>query len=158
VWDLEAPRAQPLLSLRDASASWSFSETDRIAVIGTRDKRVRRFDLGTGDELEALDAGILPSAVSVQTQGRVLAVAAIDPPVVRLFDRESGRLLNALSHAPADERPGRRAARGVVGVAWHPDGERLATACDDHKIYVWDWLSGRQTNVLTGHSWEVADV
>ena len=33
----------------------------------------------------------------------------------------------------------------VEGLAWHPDGERLATACDDLKIYVWDWLAGRQT-------------
>ena len=46
----------------------------------------------------------------------------------------------------------------VEGVAWHPDGERLATACDDHKIYVWDWLAGRQTSVLIGHHWEVAEV
>ena len=38
-----------------------------------------------------------PSAVAVQPQGHVLAVAAIDPPVVRLFDLESGQLLSSLS-------------------------------------------------------------
>src|SRR5262249_58037908 len=26
------------------------------------------------------------------------------------------------------------------------------------KIYIWNWLSGQQMNVLSGHTWEVADV
>jgi WD40 repeat protein len=71
---------------------------------------------------------------------------------------ESGQLLNTLSHAPAKEQPVRHGFRGVAGLAWHPDGELLATACYDHKIYVWDWLAGRQRSVLNGHTWEVADV
>jgi WD40 repeat protein len=158
LWDLEDPGARPLASLRDCSSAWSFSESRRIAVIGTRDQRVRRFDLGTGRELEPLNVGIVPSAVAVQPQGHILAVAALDPPVVRLFDLESGQLLNTLSHAPVDERPNRTGFRGVAGLAWHPDGELLATACYDHKIYVWDWMAGRQRGVLTGHTWEVADV
>jgi WD40 repeat protein len=47
---------------------------------------------------------------------------------------------------------------GVAWVAWHPDGELLATACNDHKVYVWDWLSDRPRNVLTGHTWDVGRV
>jgi WD40 repeat protein/Tfp pilus assembly protein PilF len=159
VWDLENPEAHPLISARDGSSAWSFSESRRIAVIGARDQRVRRFDLGTGRELPSLDVGLLPSAVVVQPRGRVLAVAALEPPIVRLFDLESGQLLNTLSHAPAHERPNRlHTLRGVEGLAWHPDGDLLAAACDDHKIYIWDWLAGRQRTVLTGHTWEVADV
>jgi WD40 repeat protein len=119
---------------------------------------VRRFALVASRELAALDVGILPSAVAVQPQVRVLAVAALEPPAVRLFDLESGRLLNTLLHAPADERPGAGAFYGIEGLAWHPDGELLATACDDHKIYIWDWLSGRRRIALTGHNWEVAHV
>ena len=65
VWDLESPAAGPLLSVSDCSSSWSFAETSPIVVIGTWDQRVRRFDLRTGRELEALDVGILPSAVAV---------------------------------------------------------------------------------------------
>src|SRR5262249_38675698 len=117
------------------------------------------FDLETGRERAALEVGIVPSAVSMQPQGRVLAVAAIVPPVVRLFDLESGQLLSSLRHAPADDRPRRHhEPGGIEAVAWHPDGELLATACHDHKIYVWDWVAARQRSVLSGHSWEVADV
>jgi WD40 repeat protein len=158
VWDLEDPRARPLLSLPEGSSAWSFWEPDGIALIGTRDGRVHRFDLATGRELAALNVGIPPSAVAVQPQGHVLAVAAMDPPVVRLFDLESGKLLNELSHARAEDRPGIAPTAFVEGLAWHPDGERLATACDDFKIYVWDWLAGRQTRVLVGHHWGVSEV
>ena len=78
----------------------------------------------------------------MQPQGDVLAVAAMDPPVVRLFDLESGRLLNELSHGePTSGRAGLPPRSSRDGMA--PDGERLAAACDDHKIYVWDWLAGR---------------
>jgi WD40 repeat protein len=158
VWDLDDPQGRPLLAVSDASTDWSFDESRRIAVVGTRDRRVRRFDLSTGHERAALDVGIAPSAVSVHPQGRVLAVAAIVPPVVRLFDLDSGQLWNSLWHAPAEDLPRQHAAGGVSGLAWHPDGEFLATACTDHKVYVWDWVAGRKRRVLTGHTWEVADV
>jgi hypothetical protein len=88
VWDLENPGDRPLVSVKDCSSDWSFSESRRIAVIGTWDQRVRRFDLDTGREREPLNVGILPSAVAVQPQGQVLAVAALEPSVVRLFDME----------------------------------------------------------------------
>jgi WD40 repeat protein/Tfp pilus assembly protein PilF/tRNA A-37 threonylcarbamoyl transferase component Bud32 len=158
IWDLENPEGRPLISIRDCASTWSLAESKRIAVIGTWDRRVHRFDLGTARELAPLDVGIIPSAVSVQPQGHVLAVAAIDPPVVRLFDLESGQLLNVLSQAQVDERPGRHATGGVQGLAWHPNGCHLATACDDHKVYVWDWLAGRPTSVFTGHLGRVLDV
>jgi WD40 repeat protein/Tfp pilus assembly protein PilF len=162
VWDLENSEAHPLFSVNDCSCPWSFAESRRLAAIGTRDQRVRRFDLATGRELEPIAAGIKASAVAVQPQGKVLAVAALEPPVVRLFDLDSGQLLNTLSHAPSHERPGRYESRGifqgVASLAWHPDGELLATGCYDHKIYIWDWLAGQQRNVLIGHTWEVADV
>src|SRR5262249_17998875 len=103
VWDLESPSTRPLLSVSEGSSAWFFPESGRTAWIGTPDQRVRRFDLGTGRELAALDVGIRPSAVAVQPQGRVLAVASMDPPVARLFDLESGKLLNELSHARAED-------------------------------------------------------
>jgi WD40 repeat protein len=158
VWDLENPEDRPFLAVRGGCCAWSVSEAGGIAVIGTNDKRVRRFDLRTGRELPAFDVGILPSAVAIQPQGRVLAVAATEPPVVQLLDLQSGRLLNSLSHAQAEGGPGIKLNHGVASVAWHPDGELLATGCYDHKIYVWDWLAGRTTGVLTGHTWEVATV
>ena len=41
---------------------------------------------------------------------------------------------------------------GVSALAWSPDGRRLATACSDYRIYVWDAENGQRQSVLEGHS------
>jgi WD40 repeat protein len=43
-------------------------------------------------------------------------------------------------------------------VAWSPDGRRLATACLDRRIYLWDALTGQQQATLEGHSWTLVNV
>ena len=37
-------------------------------------------------------------------------------------------------------------------VDWHPDGIRLATACKDRNIYLWDTVRTQQLAVLKGHT------
>jgi WD40 repeat protein len=60
-----------------------------------------------------------------------LAVAS--GKVVRVFDLDGGNAaLPDLSH-PDD----------VSGIAWHPDGRTLATACDDYRIRLWDVAAGK---------------
>jgi WD40 repeat protein len=144
--------------MRGCSTPWSVSESGGIASIGTVDQRVYRFDLGTGRELPSFDVGYVPNAVAIQPRGRILAVAATEPPMVQLLDMKSGRTLNSLSHAQADGALGPKLSHGVSSLAWHPDGDLLAAGSYDHRIYVWDTLAGRTTNVLIGHTWEVAMV
>ena len=58
---------------------------------------------------------------------------------VRLIDVDTGKELPALRHAAS--------VRQIESLAWHPDGVRLATACLDRKIYLWDTRTA--TEVLT---------
>jgi serine/threonine protein kinase/WD40 repeat protein len=47
----------------------------------------------------------------------------------------------------------------VLGVAFSPAGERLALACDDRTVRLWDLPGGRERAVLRGHAdrvWSVA--
>jgi hypothetical protein len=46
----------------------------------------------------------------------------------------------------------------VEGVAWSPDGGRLATASYDHTARIWDANTGDELAVLHGHGREVTDV
>ena len=46
----------------------------------------------------------------------------------------------------------------VYGVAYSPDGKRLATASDDETAKVWDAESGQELLTLRGHSGDVNGV
>ena len=40
----------------------------------------------------------------------------------------------------------------VSFVAWHPDGQTLASASGDHSIKIWNFESGQCLKTLRGHS------
>jgi WD40 repeat protein len=77
----------------------------------------------------------------------LLAVAGGETDGVRVLDLASGSVVQRLPHPDA-----------VQGLAWSPDGELLATACNDQRIHLWDTAKWQQEGELTGHRYEVGDV
>jgi WD40 repeat protein len=147
VWDLDADTSKPLFTLADSATQPEFSPDGAILAIGMADKSVRLFALSTGRESQPLSLDLVPERLAFHPNGGKLAVSSIQPPRVQVRDLKDGKVLYALPHSA-----------GIQGVAWHPLGRVLATACKDHRIYLWDGGSGEPRGVLEGHGWEVHDL
>ena len=102
----------------------AFHPSGRQLAVGHADKSVSVYDLATGRRVQ-LGVGTAPFHLAFHPSKDRLAVSC--GTTVQLFDTETGKELPALRHPAA-----------VTCLSWHPDGRRLATACWDRKIHLWD--------------------
>jgi WD40 repeat protein len=91
------------------------------------------------------------NAVAWRPDGKRLATAGGEPGkpgAIKLWDAATGKLLLTLS--------GHKLA--ITSLAFHPDGDLLASGSFDKQIMLWDLEQGKPTATLTGHTSEVNDV
>jgi WD40 repeat protein len=75
-------------------------------------------------------------------EGTRIAAARSEDSRVRVFDADSGRSVSVLEGHTAMVR----------GVAYSPDGRRLASCGEDQTVRVWDTASGQLLQTLRGHT------
>jgi WD40 repeat protein/tRNA A-37 threonylcarbamoyl transferase component Bud32 len=126
------PQRPPLPN--DASVLWvAFDPTGRTLLAACKDACVHCWDVAEGKEVgPALEVPRLSPAtwagvVEHSPDGRTVAVASND--YVTLWDAATHQRLGA----PLAHRPGM-----IWGLAFFPDGKRLATCSDDGTAQVWD--------------------
>jgi WD40 repeat protein len=116
-----------------------FTTDSKSLAIPYQDGHVRIFDTATGKETGNLATGLNPGLVAFRPGRAHLAVAS--DKLVKIFDQKSGKVVATLEHP-----------RAVGWMEWHPDGELLATTCNDLKIRLWRATEGRLAlTPLQGH-------
>jgi serine/threonine protein kinase/WD40 repeat protein len=119
--------------LLDDPGGWNqmaaaFRADGKQLAVGHADGFVTIYELETGQRLRRLHLGAAPQTLAFHPRDGRLAAACGN--VVRLFDVDAERELPALRHG--------NDVGWIHGLAWHPDGRRLAAGGDDRKIHVWD--------------------
>jgi serine/threonine protein kinase/WD40 repeat protein len=141
IWDWH--RKESILDVPTAAyGDLDFSPDSRW--LATSDSNLHLFDLTRGQEWSLKESTRGGRAVRFDGTGKLLAIGHVE--TIQILEAFSGKILLSLKH------PGTR----VYGVAWHPDGRHLASACEDRLVYVWDTRRGELDRVLKGHDREVA--
>jgi len=148
VWDVSSGKKLMTLSgHEDIIWSMSYSPDGTRIVSGGEDKTVRVWNAITGTEIMTLRGhGDYPdypelspvSSVAFSPDGELIASGSWDS-TVKIWNAGTGVEVMTLRHS-----------YGVGGVAFSPDGKRLAVA-DDSTIRIWDVATGDELQVLWGH-------
>ncbi len=131
VWDWAAGR----IVAHDAACSRgvAFSAGGDAFAVGDPRGGVSVYALPSGERQRRVEVGFLPHSLAFHPKRPWLAVSGLSSTGVVILSFENpdagGARVAVLTH-PA----------GVRGLAWSPDGELCACACDDaeHRILVWD--------------------
>jgi hypothetical protein len=147
VWDLN--ERQPILRLPAEGSLYclDFTRDSRRLAVALTNGSVNLYEVSTGDLVQSLSISIPELRLKLSPNGSQIALFSEARKEARILDLSSGQLIASLSHGA-----------GVRGAAWHPNGQTLATACDDFNVYVWKPPQRRPLMSFAGHQSSCTDV
>jgi WD40 repeat protein/tetratricopeptide (TPR) repeat protein/tRNA A-37 threonylcarbamoyl transferase component Bud32 len=161
VWD--AVTGQELRGMKGLAGTvtcLAFSPDSRLLASGQRNGSVILWDAATGSEIRTIKGHARPvRGVAFRPDGKQLATVSGMTTSVASSYREAGevKVWEVATGAPVRALTGH--TDGVFGVAYSPDGKRLATGGDDLTVRLWDEATGQEVLTLRGHTrrvWSVA--
>jgi WD40 repeat protein/serine/threonine protein kinase len=120
----------------------AFAPDGRTMASSGLDHQVCIWDLASQRHTRLL--GLQHASVAFAADGKTLAIAAKYGHAVRLWD-VSARCERASFSHPSN----------VTDVAFSPDGNLLATACEDRTVRIWEVARRREVGTLAGHPGEL---
>ncbi|MCG3127867.1 MAG: Serine/threonine-protein kinase PknD [Phycisphaerae bacterium] len=140
VWDIESGEPRLQMDTDDFREAMAVAADGRYAALGLRTGGVTLYGLPSGEAWKTIGVTGDAAFVAFHPSGRMLAVCGFGDPPVSVWDVDSEQCLASMN-APA----------GVYHVAWSADGRRLAGACKDRNVYLWDARTGRLEMTFAGH-------
>jgi serine/threonine protein kinase/WD40 repeat protein len=122
----------------------AFSPDSRRLAVG-QDDWITSFDLSTGEAGRRWRVPDRVHSMDFHPDGRRLALGYQDTNTLSIYNPDDGGLMASLPTGTSSQ----------TVVAWHPDGELLATGGSDARIHVWDVKEKRTVAVLEGHSQQI---
>jgi WD40 repeat protein len=110
------------------------------------------FSLPDGGSVDTLSLGTstgvspTPSCVRFDPSGDRLAVSSGNSQYVQIWD-PANHTTNSLFHRST-----------VLTMAWHPDGQQLATASENNDLYLWDIRFEKKRDFAQAHSDVILDL
>jgi WD40 repeat protein len=139
LWPVSA-HAQETLGIRSVTFS---PDSKRLAATTGEPKQqgtITLWEIATNKRLWQHTANTGIPAVAFSPDGRTVAIGGYDN-TANLLDSETGEVKTTLKHP-----------KEVRGVAFSLDGTRLATACWDKLVRVWDIATATEKVTCTGHT------
>ena len=145
VWDLGVADS-PVVLDQVIQGNETFHPDSRRLIVSRSPDSIVEYDLLAPREAPRLLAK-LPSgpirAMSFDPEGERLAVAVRS--TVQVLDAKTGKLIRVLVETGRYGKP-----TTVEYLAWHPQGDFLATVCQPNHIHVWDVNRMQRVSVLEG--------
>ncbi len=147
VWNLS--KVEPIWWAKDmegGALSVAYSPTKRVLAAGAGNKRVRRWDTRTGEELEPIVTYTEPQQLFFMSQGQTLLIGGA--LYASIWDVQKNLELQTFALPSAQ----------VSHISPDPNGQRVVTASGEHTVRFWDVLSGEERFVVNGHQAPVSAI
>jgi WD40 repeat protein len=134
----------------------TYSPDGARLALACSDQTIHIWDATTGEELHILKGAINNVKMIFRPDGRRLASASWREEAVLLWDLTTGRPIPPPLKAPTESTkfsPG-----SVIGIAFSPDGARLAAGILEGSIHIWDVSTGRRLRSFQADSFEIWDL